>query len=102
MRTVYAAYDGGRWVFGAHGTQQPFEEVAAYQARRIRDRFTSEMLERYRRALGVEVFEPGSYGPGAVLVESTVVMPPNPRVMTLDQAQRWLDVVPGTADALPG
>ena len=86
----------------ATGTEQAFEEVDAYQARRVRDRFTSAMLERYCQALGIAVFDPSFYGPDAVLVESTVPMAPDGMVMTLQQAQAWLEIVPGMADSLPG
>lgn len=76
VRTVSVAFDGSKWQFNANGTEQVFEELDAYRARRVRDRFTSEMLERYCRALGIEVFDPDFYGPDAVLVES--VVPPAP------------------------
>jgi hypothetical protein len=51
VRTVHVSHDGSRWAFSATGTGQWFEETDAYQARRARDRFTSEMLERYCMAL---------------------------------------------------
>jgi hypothetical protein len=102
VRTISIAYDGSRWEFGATGEVQPFEELEAYQARRVRDRFMSEMLERYCRALGLEVFDPGTYGPEAVLFESSVVVPADGLVLTLEQAQEWLEITPGMAAALPG
>ena len=39
-RSIFAANDGGRWQFGVHGEPLEFEELAQYEARRIRDRFT--------------------------------------------------------------
>jgi hypothetical protein len=45
--------DGGRWDFSAEGNPLPFEAMAAYGRRRIRDRFTAEMLYDYLEALGV-------------------------------------------------
>lgn len=102
VRTVSVVFDGSRWQFNATGTEQAFEEVDAYQARRVRDRFTSAMLERDCQALGIEVFDPSFYGPDAVLVESAVPMAPDGLVMTLQQAQDWLEIVPGMADSLPG
>jgi hypothetical protein len=102
VRTVSAAYDGSRWMFSAAGTVQWFEETEAYKARRVRDRFTSQMLERYCRALDLEVFDPASYGPRSVLVRSEVPVPPGSRVMSLQQAQHWLQIVPGAADQIPG
>ena len=102
VRTIEVTHDGSRWVFGADGEEQPFEETRAYEARRVRDRFTSEMLERYCQALGLDVFDPAAYGPRAVLVTSQVEIPPDGHVMTFDQVQRWLEIVPGVVDGLPG
>ncbi len=54
-RYLYAMRDGGRWAFSDHGSRYDFEDVAEYDARRVRDRFTVEMLRRYLRELGVPV-----------------------------------------------
>jgi hypothetical protein len=59
--------DGGRWIFETDGEMQAFEEPENYQAKRIRDRFTIKMLERYCRALGIEPFEISFYGNDAML-----------------------------------
>lgn len=66
VRTISAAHDGNRWVFSANGVEQWFEEADAYEARRVRERFTLEMLERYCKALGIDVFDPERYGPAPV------------------------------------
>ena len=95
VRAVAAAYDGDHWEFVASGEVQPFEETDAYGARLIKDRFTPEMLERYCRAMGLEVFDPDAYGPRAILVESQVAMPPNAPVMSLADAQRRFGISPG-------
>lgn len=102
VRTVSASHDGSRWVFTVSGTEQWFEEPDAYRARRVRDRFTSEMLERYCKALDLDVFDPVRYGPRSVLVRSDVPVPSGGYVMSLEQVQRWLGIVPGMADTLPG
>jgi hypothetical protein len=102
VRTVWVAHDGSGWAFGASGTEQWFEEVEAYRARRIRDRFNSEMLGRYCKALDLDVFDPKAYGPRAVLVRTEVKVPPDGKVMSLAEVQQWLGIVPGMADALPG
>lgn len=102
VRTVSAAHDGSRWVFDATGTEQWFEETEAYRARRVRDRFNSEMLVRYCKALDLDVFIPAAYGPRAVLVRSNVKVPPDGMVLSLTEVQRWLGIVPGMADSLPG
>jgi hypothetical protein len=102
VRTVAVTFDGSRWVFTATGTPQAFEETGAYQARRTRDRFTSEMLERYCKALGIDVFDPEAYGPEAFLLESAVPLPADGLVMSLKQAQEALHIEPGIASTLPG
>src|SRR5579859_6714770 len=43
LRGVHLSYDGDRWVFGTTGKILPFEHAERYRARRLRDRFTSEM-----------------------------------------------------------
>ena len=102
VRTVAVYWDGSKWVFIAEGTPQWFEDLEAYKARRVRDRFTSEMLERYCKALGLDVFEPSFYGPGSVFFESPTPIPPGAKVMTLKEVQEWLEIIPGMADSLPG
>ncbi len=102
VRTVAVTFDGSRWRFDLSGVEQGFEEVDAYRARRVRDRFTSDMLERYCHSLGVEVFTADAYGPEAVFIESRVTMPPDGAVMTLAQAQAWLEIKPELAPNLPG
>ena len=102
VRTVSVVFDGSRWVFTAIGTEQVYEQVVSYAARRVRDRFTSEMLESYCQELGVNVFDAGSYGPDSVLIESKVPMPRNGVVMTLREAQKWLEVDPDAVSQLPG
>ena len=99
IRTVQAAFDT-RWVFIAEGELQPFEEPEHYTARRIRDRFTSEMLERYCQAMGVDIFNANAYGPNAVLLEHPLYRPME--AITLAEAQQRLNIVPGMADSLPG
>jgi hypothetical protein len=63
VRSIYAANDGGRWVFGHSGEPFPFEQVEQYQARRVRNRFTFEMLKDYLRHLGLAPFEEDFYMP---------------------------------------
>lgn len=102
VRSVEVAFDGERWTFGTSGTEQAFEETEAYRARRVRDRFNSEMLERYCQALGLDVFNEDAYGPEAVFFESMMPMPAEGIIMTLDEAQEWLEIAPGAARRLPG
>ncbi len=60
------------------------------------------MLGRYCKALDLDVFNPAAYGPRAILVRSEVKVPPDGKVMSLAEVQRWLGIVPGMADSLPG
>jgi hypothetical protein len=120
MRAIQAVQDS-RWEFILTGQEQWFEEPEAYSSRRVRDRFTSGMLERYSQALGVDVFNPDAYGPQAVLFESSgyirqepiplppgmregiIPNPPGPEPRrTLAEAQAWLGIQPGLASQLPG
>jgi hypothetical protein len=61
-------YERG-WKFSASGPVLPFEQTERYSARKIRDRFTPEMLDAYCRALGIEVFRADFYGPAFVLFQ---------------------------------
>jgi hypothetical protein len=101
VRTVSLIFDS-LWEFDVSGTPQAFEETAAYKARRVRDRFNSQMLERYCQALGVDAFDSDAYGSRAVLVTSHLVAEPRGPVMSLAEAQVYLGIVPGEADRFPG
>jgi hypothetical protein len=69
VRTIDAVNDGGRWTWDLGGEAQPFEQPDHYLARRVRDRFTPEMLDSYCRALGIRLFDPAFYGPRAWLIK---------------------------------
>ncbi|MFL5352031.1 hypothetical protein [Archangium sp.] len=74
VRALGASNDGGRWVFDQSGEPFPFERLEQYQARRVRDRFTFDMLREYLRHLGLSPFEESFYlppGTPAWLVEKT-------------------------------
>jgi hypothetical protein len=102
VRAISLVAEGNHWRFDTSGETQPYEEIELYQRPRKRDRFSSEILERYCRALGIDVFEPAYYGPETMLIESRSPLPPDGLVMTLDEAQRWFEIVPGMADAIDG
>jgi hypothetical protein len=51
-RSIAAVNDGGRWVFDQSGSPYPFEDTARFAARRVRDRFTPEMLASCLAQLG--------------------------------------------------
>ncbi len=63
---VSAVNDGGRWKWYRNGPEQTFEETAAYSQRRIKDRFTPEMLRRYCAAIQVPL-DASEYGADAML-----------------------------------
>jgi len=62
-RAITAANDGGSWVFNQSGEPYPFEDIRAYATKRIRDRFTLEMLEKYLKLLGLDAFSKDWYMP---------------------------------------
>jgi len=131
-RSVVALYDGDRWRFETNGEPLPFEERERYTVRRVRDRFTSDMLERYCQELGVDVFNADFYRSPAVLVSHTpptetraqhlarfpiprgairvapnvdpdeLLVPHDLVSRSLAEAQRYLGIVAGGADDLPG
>lgn len=61
IRHLQASDQDGRWEFYQSGEPLPFEDLEAYQRRRVRDRFTPEMLEAYSAALGLRPFDADFY-----------------------------------------
>jgi hypothetical protein len=93
LRVVSASNDGGPWVFEQSGEPFPFEDLAQYQARRVRDRFTFQMLKEYLHHLGLSPFEDSFYlpeGAPAWLVEKTGPVAPTHAEFTLAQARKDL------------
>jgi hypothetical protein len=90
VRALGASNDGGRWVFDQSGEPFPFEQVEKYQARRVRDRFTFEMLKDYLRHLGLAPFEEDFYMPPgscAWLIQKTGPFAPGHKEYTLEEAR---------------
>jgi hypothetical protein len=90
VRSVYAANDGGRWVFGCHGEVQSFERIVAYSAKRIRDRFTPAMLSDYLSAPGIFAFDESFYeceSIGAELIEKKGPCAPKMVEVSLEDVQ---------------
>ena len=90
VRTLGASNDGGRWVFDQSGEPFPFEKLEQYQARRVRDRFTFDMLKDYLLHLGLSPFEEDFYlprGAPAWLVERKGPVLPNHKEYTLAQVR---------------
>jgi hypothetical protein len=91
VRALGASNDGGRWVFDQEGEPFAFEQVERYQARRVRDRFTFEMLKDYLRHLGLSPFEEDFYlppGSRAWLVQKTGPLTTAGQEYTLEEARR--------------
>jgi len=89
-RSIIAMNDGGKWIFETIGEIQPFERAEKYKAKRIRDRFTDDLLEEYCLALGIRLFDAEFYGPRGVLVEMLGPLPARETVLTLVEARRRL------------
>jgi hypothetical protein len=90
VRALAAANDGGRWVFVELGEPFLFEQVERYQARKVRDRFTFDMLKDYLRHLGLFPFEEDFYmppGSRAWLIQKTGPFTTVGQEYTLEQAR---------------
>lgn len=88
VRSVAAVQDNGRWKWSASGTPQPFEDLAAYNRRRVRDRLTADMLAGFCGALGIRPFDEFFYGTAGQLVEN-VRITGDVRSETLQQVRAW-------------
>ena len=62
IRRVSIANDVSGWQFAAQGEVQPYEQIENYRKRKIVERLTSDMLESYCAALGIELFNSDFYG----------------------------------------
>ena len=89
-RTIYVMNDGGRWSFTAQGKPQSFEELSAYKARKVRDRFTPDMLVRYGHALGVSLDDSDFYTGEGSLLKTGDKISPGQRPMSLREARKEL------------
>jgi len=73
-RCVFAANDGGKWVFGQEGATFPFEDENSYGARLVRDRFPKTLLLHYLQELNASLDgtrpSPFEHGPGELFVKS--------------------------------
>lgn len=67
-RSIYAVNNCGKWEFGTDGPPLPFEEIERYTARRIKDRFDGEMLERYCHQMNIRLLDVSFYGPQATVM----------------------------------
>ena len=102
VRHISVAHDGSRWRFDASGTEQDFETPERYTARKVRERFTSDVLAEYCGALGLHPFDEHSYGPDALLLTSAVQTAPDGKVMSIEQAQQFFGIDPARDAQVPG
>ena len=98
-----ALHDGDRWRFDMVGEPLPFEDVERYRARRVRDRFPHDLLDRYLQELGVSVFDADFYMPEgrAFLLQSRKSEVLALDTVTLEQAQAEEHAPPPPPTALP-
>lgn len=92
-RSISVAHDCGRWRFAASGAVQEFEEVAQYNNRRVVDRFTLAMLQRYCKALGIDVSNAEFYkSPSLLCWASGPWLAQHPHYNTIADAQQFLGI----------
>ena len=89
-RSVSVINDVRGWTFKTVGTVQDFEQVERYANGRIADRFTSEMLEDYCRALGINLFDEEFYGGAGCITHSYPWFLPKLPIVTLAEAREQL------------
>jgi hypothetical protein len=90
VRGISVINDGGRWTFDTIGDIQPFENYEHYKSKRLPDRFTSEMLEAYCHAIGIEYFDPSFYQDQSVLFKLKDRLPRDARCYSLKEVQQSL------------
>ncbi|GHT41970.1 hypothetical protein FACS189443_4430 [Planctomycetales bacterium] len=62
-RLLYVAKnDGGKWIFHSSGEPLSFEKTEYYSNPKIRDRFTSQILDEYLKAMGINMLDEDFYG----------------------------------------
>ena len=86
-RAIIAMNDGGSWLFSADGVAQSFEELGSYAARRIVDRFTDDMLERYCKALDIAFFDEDFYGKKGAVINTVQKLAIESPVMSLEEVR---------------
>lgn len=92
IRHLHVSNDIGGWNFKEGGEVQPFEEPESYNKRLIRDRFTPEMLERYCRALGIELNREEFYRSRSCAVRTTGRKHRSDLAMSIADARVHLDL----------
>lgn len=93
-RSIYLARQSGkRWLFDLSGEPLDFEDVGAYEKRRVLDRFTPEMMIEYAGAMGIRPFDADFYtGPAVMLESDNSRYKAQPELFTLEQARDRLGI----------
>jgi hypothetical protein len=90
IRHISATNDCTGWEFRAEGEIQPYELLEQYEARKISDRFTPQMLESYCRALGIDLLNSKFYGQRSLIARIRGTKAPSGPAMSLEQARQHL------------
>ena len=91
-RSVGVGQDGNRWTFEQQGDPLPFEDVSAYQKRRVKDRFTEDMLVDYAANLGLYPMDEQFYSQQGVLLRTRLEAKASAYSMTLAEARAHFDL----------
>jgi len=97
IRYLSVSNDVRGWSFSESGDVQQYEELDAYKKRLIQERLTFEMLERYCRALGIEVNQLDFYGPRSCAVKTTGQKHRGDLSMSIAEAKSHLDLQFGSS-----
>jgi hypothetical protein len=92
IRYLHLWNDAEGWEFSSGGEVQSFEEPERYKTRKIRDRFSPDMLERYCKSLGIELSEGEFYGPRNCAVRITGRKAAGHLSMSIAEARSTLDL----------
>jgi len=90
VRHVSVTNDVSGWEFVAEGEVQPYEQVDNYSKRSLVERFTTEMLESYCRAIGIELFDDTFYGGQSLLAHVTNRLGRRGPIMSISEARSHL------------
>lgn len=92
LRLVRILGEDAGYEFYQKGDPQAFEQIEAYNKRRVEDRLTFDMLKSYCEALGIRPFDEDFYNPRkAMLIDEYGKLPPH-RNFSLEEA--WQDFGP--------
>jgi hypothetical protein len=92
IRYLSVSNDVRGWSFSESGDVQQYEELDACKKRRVQERLTFEMLERYCRALGIDVNQLDFYGPRSCAVKITGQKHRGDLSMSIAEAKSHLDL----------